>query len=197
MTYSIDSEGNSRIICVRIYLDPLNSKTVMQKLGVLWKICILSEVLGRWYTRGCDVGENLNTDSNAICFCKGKTSGKVITCSNAECHYKQFLTTSLALDNVSIPEQWYCSHCCQLPQFKKGRKPLKGKAVPSAMNKVAMQCTTICVRNGKQTLQTELLSATMQTVTVVNWPLRHSSFVSAFRTRPLTILVHQVWGNFT
>ena len=86
VVYSIYSEGNSHIVCDKIYPDPLHSKTVMQKLEVFWKICILPEVLGRWYTRRCDVGENFSTDSNAICFCKGKPSGKVITCGNAQCH---------------------------------------------------------------------------------------------------------------
>ena len=128
----------------------------MRKLEVFWKICVLPEVLGRWYTRRCDVGENLNTDSNAICFCKGKPSGKVITCSNAECH-KQFHSTCLALDNVSIPEQWYCPHCCKLPQFKKGRKASKGKAVPSAINEAAMQGTTICVCNGKANITDRII----------------------------------------
>ena len=149
VVYSIDSEGNSHIVCDRIYPDPLHSKTVMQKLEVFWKICILPEVLGRWYTRRCDVGENFSTDSNAICISKGKPSGKVITCGNAQCHYKQFHTTCLGLDDVSIPEQWYCPRCCKLPQFKRGTKALKGKAVPSTINEAAMQCTTISVCNGK------------------------------------------------
>ena len=87
------------------------TQTVMQKLEVFWKICILPEVLGRWYTRRCDLEENLNADSNVICFCKGKPSGEVTTCSDAECHYKQLHTTCLALDNVAIPEQWCGRHC--------------------------------------------------------------------------------------
>ena len=157
VVYSIDSEGNSHIVCDRIYPDPLHSKTVMQKLVMFWKICILPEVLGRWYTRRCDVGENFSTDSNAICFCKGKPSGKVITCGNAQCHYKQFHTTCLGLDDVSIPEQWYCPRCCKLPQFKRGRKAFKGKAVPSTINEAAMQCTTICVCNGKANITDRII----------------------------------------
>ena len=156
VVYSIDSEGNSHIVCDRIYPGLLHSKTVMQKLEVFWKICILPEVLGRWYTR-CDLGENLNTDSKAICFCNGKPSGKVITRSNAERHYEQFHITCLPLDNVSIPDQWYCPHCCKLPQFKKRRKALKGKAVSSAINGAAMQCTTIGVCNGKANIADRII----------------------------------------
>ena len=156
VVFAIDSEDNSHIVCDRIYPDQLHSKTVMPKLELFWKICILPEVLGRWYTRRCDVEENLQTDSNTICFCKGKPSGKVICCSNAKCQYKQFHTTCLALD-VLIPKQWYCPHCCKLPQFKKGRRASKGKAVHSAINEVAMQFTNICVCNGKATITDRII----------------------------------------
>ena len=47
VVYSIDSEGNSCIVCDRINADPLHSKTVLQKLEAFLKICILPEVLGR------------------------------------------------------------------------------------------------------------------------------------------------------
>ena len=157
--YSIDSEGNSCIVCDRINADPLHSKTVMQKLEVFLKICILPEVLGRWYTRGCDLGEI--SIQGAMPFASVKESPVVKTLpavmlSVMICNF----IPCLALDDVSIPEQWHCPRCCKLPQFKKGRKALKGKPVPSAINETAMQfttCTTICVCNGKANITDSII----------------------------------------
>ena len=67
------------------------------------------------------------------------------------------LIPCLALDDVSIPEQWHWLRCFKLPQFKKGRKALKGKPVPSAINETAMQCTTISVCNGKANITDRII----------------------------------------
>ena len=89
---------------------------------------------------------------NAICFCRGQPSGHMLSCSNSDCPYDQFHTTCLALNAVSIPKQWYCSHCCRLPQFKHGRCATSKKmAAPSTVNKDAMLCNNICICKLKAT----------------------------------------------
>ena len=49
----IDQHGNANIVCDWIYPDPQHCKTVMVKLEFFWRICILPELLRRWYTRKC------------------------------------------------------------------------------------------------------------------------------------------------
>ena len=49
----IDQHGNANIVCDWIYPDPQHCKTVMVNLEFFWRICILPELLGRWYTRKC------------------------------------------------------------------------------------------------------------------------------------------------
>ena len=95
--------------------------SVMKKLETFWRICILPEMLGRWYTRRCDLYES-KLDDNAICFCRGQLKDHILSCTNVNCPYGQFHTKCLSLDNVIMPKQWYCPHCCKLPQFKKGQR---------------------------------------------------------------------------
>ncbi|XP_022802529.1 uncharacterized protein LOC111340026 [Stylophora pistillata] len=147
VVFSRDSQGNSQIVCDRINPDTEHSKNVLSKLEVFWRICILPEMLGRWYTRRCDQPDRV-PDENAICFCRGSHSDGVIPCSNVDCPYGKFHKTCLALDNVSIPKKWYCPHCCKLSQYQKGKKASNQK-VQSTIHQAAMKYNTICVCNGK------------------------------------------------
>jgi hypothetical protein len=92
----IDSQGNAHVICERIYPDPEHMKTVISKLELFWKICILTEILGRWYTRRCDVPVIVPSD-NGICFCRGQHSDQVVSCP-----YGKFHTKCLALEDVPM-----------------------------------------------------------------------------------------------
>ena len=155
VVFSRDSEGNSHIVCDRINHDTEHSKNVMSKLEVFWKICILPEMLGRWYTRRCDQPDSV-PDKNAICFCRGSQSDGVVSCSNVECPYGKFHKACLALENVSMPKKWYCPHCCKLAQFKKGKKSSNEK-VQATIYQAAIKCNTICICNCKASTEDRLI----------------------------------------
>lgn len=157
VVFSIDSCGNAIIVGDRIHADLEHSHTVIKKVEAFWRICILPEMLGRWYTRRCDLPKTVST-TKAICFCRGQLNNEVISCSNPECPYVQFHKACLALNDVQIPNKWYCPHCSKLPQFKKGtsRKKIQNKPLPSAVNS-ALLCDTICVCKAKPTTADRLV----------------------------------------
>ena len=65
---AIDKMKNIHLVVQRIYPDIEHWNRVLPKLELFWTICILPEILGRWYTRRCTVPVKL-PDKNAICFC--------------------------------------------------------------------------------------------------------------------------------
>ena len=152
---AIDSDKNAHLVIERIYPDPEHSNTVLPALEAFWRICILPEILGRWFTRRCDVLTSVPKD-NGICFCRGQNSENVVSCSNAECPYGKFHIICLSLSEVPTLKSWYCPHCCRLPQFKQTRRSMKGKQ-PSAVNQAAMMCSSICICNTKATPTDRLL----------------------------------------
>ncbi|XP_068714108.1 uncharacterized protein [Montipora foliosa] len=152
---AIDSDKNAHLVIERIYPDPEHSNTILPKLETFWRICILPEILGRWFTRRCDVLTSVPND-NGICFCRGQNSENVVSCSNVECPYGKFHIACLSLSEVPTLKLWYCPHCCRLPQFKQSRRSMKGKQ-PSAVNQAAMMCSSICICNTKATPTDRLL----------------------------------------
>ena len=89
---AIDSGKNEHLEIERIYPDPEHSNAVLPKLEAFWRICILPEILGRWFTRRCDVLRSVPND-NSICFCRSQNSEYVVSCSDAECLYRMFHIT--------------------------------------------------------------------------------------------------------
>ena len=152
---AIDSHKNAHLVIERIYPDLEHSNTVLPKLEEFWRICILPEILGRWFTRRCDMNTSV-LDDNGICFCRGPNSGPKVSCSNLECPYGKFHIACLSLNEVPTLKSWYCPHCCRLPQFKQKRKSTKGKQ-PAALNQTAMLYSSICICNTKATSTDRLL----------------------------------------
>ena len=78
-------------------------KTVVPKLTNFWRISVLPEVLGRWYTRRHDV-KAVESISVSICYCRTATMEDTVTCSNPKpnCSVPLFLFGY----QVSIPKLW-------------------------------------------------------------------------------------------
>ena len=152
---AIDSHKNAHLVIERIYPDLEHSNTVLPKLEEFWRICILPEILGRWFTRRCDMNTSV-LDDNGICFCRGPNSGPKVSCSNLECPYGKFHIACFSLNEVPTLKSWYCPHCCRLPQFKQKRKSTKGKQ-PAALNQAAMLYSSIYICNTKATPTDRLL----------------------------------------
>ena len=81
---AIDKMKNIHLVVQCIYPDIEHWNRVLPKLEIFWTICILPEILGRWYTRRCTVPVKL-PDKDAICFCRMKRDEESILCSNEEC----------------------------------------------------------------------------------------------------------------
>ena len=139
----------------RIYPDAKHWGNALPKLEAFWRICILPEILGRWYTRRCTLPVP-KPDVNGICFCRVQRDEEVISCSNNDCPYVQFHRSCLALDSVKISKKWYCPHCSRLPQFKRGKKA-KQSAQSTPVIQGALNCDTICTCESKPNSTDKLL----------------------------------------
>lgn len=132
---------------------------VLPKLEAFWRICVLREVLGRWYTRLVEVK---GPGDGSICFCKTLCDGHTVVCSNEECSYGRFHISCLSLGDVTIPQKWYCPHCSRLPQFKRySRKQsgvkIKAKAKATASTHASLLRDTICICKVKATMADRLV----------------------------------------
>lgn len=154
----VENEGNAHLLIERILPDTQHWNRVLPKLEAFWRICILPEILGRWYTRRPTLPVTMPKDGG-ICFCRAVPDKSIITCSNTDCPYKDFHASCLALDSVTMPKTWYCPNCSRLPQFKRGKgmSQAKRKAQQSVVNQGALLCDSICVCASKATLNDKLL----------------------------------------
>ena len=133
---AIDSDKNANLLIERIYPEPQHSNTVIPKLEAFWRICILPDILRRWYTRRCEMNTSLPSD-NGICFCRGQQNDHVISCSNADCSYRKFHITCFSFSEVPTVKTWYCRHCSRLTKVKHARNSTNGKQ-PSLVIQAAM-----------------------------------------------------------
>ncbi|PFX15596.1 hypothetical protein AWC38_SpisGene20183 [Stylophora pistillata] len=67
IVYAIDNKGNAHLVMERILPDVQHWDRVLPKLKAFWRICVLPDVLGRWYTRWCMVEVN---QANAARVCR-------------------------------------------------------------------------------------------------------------------------------
>ena len=95
----------------RIYPDCALWQSVQPKLTKFWRICILPEVLGRWYTRKCHMPSLMQVpaacNDNSICYCRKATEEETITCSNPKCSLIKFHLSCLGISD-QVPKMWYC-----------------------------------------------------------------------------------------
>mgnify|MGYP000008269787 FL=1 len=147
---AIDKAKNIHLFVQRIYPDVQHWNFVLPKLEIFWRICILPEILGRWYTRRCTLPPTLPS-RDAICFCRTERDEDSILCSNNDCPYQRFHPSCLSLFSVTMPRIWYCPHCCRLPQFKRKRNTRKSPQSTVVSDHTAMKCGSICICKAKPT----------------------------------------------
>ena len=100
-----------------------------------FRVCVLPELLGKWYTRSViqnttirtDTGlasseEDANTNKNVgYCCCHGPEKGAMIGCDNTNCKVEWFHMKCLKIS--SAPHgKWYCPDCRKLPEFSRYKK---------------------------------------------------------------------------
>ena len=159
----VDAAGNTHLFTEHILPDTQHWDKVVPKLELFWRLCILPEILGRWYTRRLTASFKMPEDGG-ICFCRAQPDKNIITCSNSECPYKDFHISCLGLESVTLPKTWYCPHCSRLPQFKckRGKSQAQHKNQHIAFNKKALLCDKVCVCGVKATSNDRLLECHSQ-----------------------------------
>ena len=117
-----------------------------------FKICLLPELMGNWYTRSTvttfndttvttDSASGTSSDSSTnvtlegadsgftnqltYCYCHRPEEGTMIACDNHDCPIEWFHTSCLQLTKLPKGKaKWYCPDCRILPRFlrKKAKK---------------------------------------------------------------------------
>ena len=102
----------------RIYPDCALRESVQAKVTEFWRICILPEVLGHWYTRKCHMPSLTQVptacNDNSICYCRKATQEETIACSNPRCTFIKFHLSCLGISD-QVLKTWYCPTCRLLP----------------------------------------------------------------------------------
>ena len=131
-------------------------------MELFWRLCILPEILGWWYTRRLIVPVKMPEDGGIFVFVVLNPTRT--SCSNSECPYKDFHIPCLGLESVTLPKTWYCPHCSRLPQFKRkrGKSHAQHKNQQNAFNKKAPLCDKVCVCEVKATSNDRLLECHSQ-----------------------------------
>ena len=101
----------------------------------------MPEILGRWYSRKCDISAEIPQAGAGICFCRMPSDGNTVKCRNIQCPFVEFHPSCLAI-STPLPRLWYCPHCSRLPQFKRARKV---KESYSEIIAKALSLDSICI----------------------------------------------------
>ena len=141
---AFDSNHGAKIVKERIYQDPCHWQDVLPKLTTFWRVCILPEIRGRWYTRKCDLSCKVQQTLAGICFCRMPSDANTVKCCNPDCPFIEFHPSCLA-SATPLPKRWYCPHCCRLPQFKCLRAAPKTKhgKISSAIRQITRVITRV------------------------------------------------------
>lgn len=122
--------NKTSLISQRIYLSEDHRSKVLPKLQKFWEICILPEVLARWYTQRVHLIDTVQQTS-AVCYCRKGLDEDTVKCCNPNCPIQQFHLSCLDIDH--IPKTWYCPNCRVLPQLKRGSKKKASSNITEAL----------------------------------------------------------------
>ena len=154
VVFAFNANNQPVIYIERIYPDYKLWLSLKPKLTKFWRICILPEILGRWYTRKCHMQVPVSCNDNAICYCRDTTEDNTVTCSNPKCPYKKFHLSCLSMGD-QVPKTWYCPTCRVLPEFKRSAKARN--AVEQSINDKALSLDSICICKSKPRSSDRLL----------------------------------------
>ena len=103
----------------RIALDKELFQTLLPTAKTFWKLCVLPELLGKWYTRQqCPDSQttSLHTpteeDSGKWCYCREDKGGEMIACDGKSCAVTWYHLECLGITQLSVPRgKWLCPTC--------------------------------------------------------------------------------------
>jgi len=141
-----NSYDDSGIHIERIERNPNFWDGCIEKAQHFFKISLLPELMGNWYTRPVvkdtsnetDVANDLpgpssttaisedtttTMDQPTYCYCQGPEEGTMIACDNPQCSIEWFHKSCLQMSTLPKGRaKWYCPDCRKLPQFLKKKK---------------------------------------------------------------------------
>ena len=120
-----------QLIQERITPDNIHWQQQLPKLSLFWRICILPEIMGRWYTRKLNMKTPPAVQVDGDCYCRLKADETTVTCSDISC-----------LSIQKVPKTWYCPHCRKMPEFQL-KKKVKNSKVSENLT-VLMKMGKIC-----------------------------------------------------
>ena len=147
---AVSNNKGAEIVQQRILPDPQHWETVLPKLEQFWRIGVLPEVLGRWYTRKHTVIEVPQSSSNGICYCRKVASDNTVKCSNPKCPIGLFHLDCLGIESTT--KVWYCPNCRSLPEFRRSTKSTNYPATTEAL-----KLSSICICKEKPSDKDRLL----------------------------------------
>ena len=120
--------------CAGLHIERLNPEKsliteALEKAKHFFKLCILPELTGKWFTRKRDlsviqVPQDDDRDEGNWCYCNESKGGDMIGCDNANCTIKWFHLS--CLDMTEAPSgKWMCPTCHPAKKQKvkgKGKK---------------------------------------------------------------------------
>ena len=115
----------------RILPDAEFMKQCIEKSTDFFELCIVPELLAKWYTRekvmpAQTAAASVPTARDGVyiyCYCKQDNGGEMVGCDNKECQHGQwFHLTCLKMKKPPRASKWYCPNCRKLTQFKRKRQ---------------------------------------------------------------------------
>ena len=104
----------------RITLDEELVKVAIPAAEKFWRLCVLPELLGKWYTRmQCPkvtstslLTQTDEEDSGTWCYCREDKGGEMIACDGKSCAFTWFHLDCVGMSPSSVPRgKWLCPTC--------------------------------------------------------------------------------------
>ena len=109
----------------RISLDEEFVDACIEQASQIFKVAILPELLGRWYSRSLVIPVKMNSENSGYdyCYCKEELGGEMICCDNSDCKSGQWFHLScLNLKTSPHVKKWYCPTCRRQEELKSPRR---------------------------------------------------------------------------
>ena len=133
-TFPQSSQEDMQLHIERITKDTTLWHECVEKATHFFRICILPELLGKWYTKSprdalsdsaLHQPSALCTNERPICYCQGPEEGKMIGCDNPNCKIEWFHFACLKITEAPKGKRkWYCPDCRILPEFNRSKKKI-------------------------------------------------------------------------
>ena len=120
-------DGAVNIFTERILPDEKFITDIVTKSGCFFELCILLELLTKWYSRkqvmpAQTAAASATTEDYGYCYCK-EDRGEMVCCDNKGCECGQwFHLECLKMKLPPRASKWYCPDCRKLPQFKRKKQ---------------------------------------------------------------------------